>query len=49
MGRPMPVPVSSLVATTRATLAAHASVVTGAPVGLHLTGTAELARNGSHP
>ncbi len=33
-GGPMPVSIDSLVATTRATLAVHASLATGAPVGL---------------
>jgi predicted dehydrogenase/threonine dehydrogenase-like Zn-dependent dehydrogenase len=38
-GGPMPVPVESLVATTLATLAAHTSLTTGAPVRIEVPGT----------
>ncbi len=50
-GGPMPVPMDSLVATTRATLAVHASLATGAPVRLAAPmapGAAELPVNGVH-
>jgi len=44
-GRPMPIQVESLIATTRATLAVHTSLATGAPVEL----AARALTNGDRP
>ena len=47
-GGPMPVPIDSLVATTRATLAVHTSLTTGAPVRLDAPAVIVPSPNGAH-
>ena len=47
-GGPMPVPIDSLVATTRATLAVHTSLATGAPVRLDAPAVTVPPPNGTH-
>jgi len=44
----MPVPIGSLVATTRATLAVHTSLATGVPVRLDAPAMTVAAPNGTH-
>ncbi|MGH4014547.1 MAG: bi-domain-containing oxidoreductase [Pseudonocardiaceae bacterium] len=47
-GGPMPVSIDSLVATTRATLAVHASLATAAPVRLQAPAVSVASPNGVH-